>query len=270
MKVSLKYREMMADVRRMVVKIGSRVIVQSSGRPDNRRIRTLVKEIANIHAAGREVVIVTSGAIGVGMEALRMKERPEKLPDLQMAAAVGQTRLMSSYDEYFDKLGCRVGQILLTHADFNHKIRLNNARRTITNLLRHGVIPIINENDVVADEEIKALLALGDNDFLASHVIRLVRADLLVLLTTTDGVRAPGRGGRTRRMRYIEDVTRQTLSLASSSTSRLSKGGMLTKLKAAQVASRSGCSTVIANGRETGILTRILNGDDVGTIIPGG
>jgi len=254
----------------MVVKLGSRVLVQGSGRPDNHRIRALVKEIANIHNAGREIVIVTSGAIGAGMEALRMKDRPEKLPDLQMAAAVGQTRLMSRYDEYFGKQGCKVGQILLTHADFNHKIRLNNAKRTIENLLRHGVIPIINENDAVADEEIRADLALGDNDYLASHLIRLVRADLLVLLTTSDGVREPGRAGRTKRVRYIEEITRKTFALASSSTSRLSRGGMLTKLKAAQVASRSGCSTVIANGREKGILLKILDGDDVGTIIPGG
>lgn len=253
----------------MVVKIGSRVLVQSSGRPDNRRIRALVKEIANIHNGGREVIVVTSGAIGAGMEALRMKERPEKLPDLQMAAAVGQTRLMSHYDEYFGKQGCTVGQILLTHADFNHKIRLTNVRRTIENLLRHDVIPIINENDVVADEEIKAHLALGDNDVLASHVIRLVHADLLILLTNSDGVRTPGRSGHTKRLSYIEEVNRKTLTVASSNKSRLSKGGMLTKLKAAQVASRSGCSTVIANGRETGILARILNGDDVGTIIPG-
>ena len=270
MKFSLKYREQLADVRRMVVKIGSRVLVHRSGRPDNRRIRTLVREIANLHNAGTEIVMVTSGAIGAGMEALRMKERPSKLPDLQMAAAVGQTRLMSRYDEYFGKQGCKVGQILLTHADFNHKIRLNNAKRTIENLLRNGVIPIINENDAVADEEIRADLALGDNDYLASHVIRLVRADLLVLLTTSNGVREPGRGGRTKRLRYIEEITRKTLALASNRTSRLSKGGMLTKLKAAQVASQSGCCTVIANGRETDILSRILDGDDVGTIIPGG
>jgi len=269
-KKSLRYRESIADVRRLVVKIGSRVLVQSTGRPDVRRMRELVKEIAGIHEDGCEVVLVTSGAVGAGMEALRMDHRPERLPDLQMAAAVGQTRLMSRYDELFSKSGRRVGQILLTHADFHQKIRMTNARRTIENLIRHGVIPIINENDVVADEEIRADLAVGDNDFLASLVVKLIRADLLVLLTTSDGVREPGRAGRTRRLRYIEEITAGTLKLAAGDRPGISKGGMRTKLKAAQAVARVGCTAVIANGREKGILSRTMAGNDVGTIILAG
>jgi glutamate 5-kinase len=267
MKKSLKYRQLLPDARRIVVKIGSRVLVQKTGRPDVRRMRCLIREIARLRRAGCDVAVVTSGAIGAGMEALGMRERPKALPDLQMAAAVGQTRLMSRYDALFSAAGCRVGQILLTHGDFQHKIRLTNARRTVENLLRHGVIPIINENDVVADEEIRADLALGDNDYLASLVVKLMRADLLIMLTTVDGVRDRDGAGRSRRVRYFEQITRRTFSLVTAGESSLSKGGMASKLRAAQAASHTGCSVVIANGRSTGVLTRIVKGDDVGTLV---
>jgi len=267
MKKSLKYRETISDVRRVVVKIGSRVLVQKTGRPDVRCMRALTRELAKIQRSGHEVVVVTSAAIGAGMEALGMKERPTKLPDLQMAAAVGQTRLMSRYDEMFSALGCKVGQVLLTHADFHHKMRLTNARRTMENLIRNKVIPIVNENDVVADEEIRADLALGDNDLLASLLVKLIRADLLIMLTTVDGVREPGPSGHALRIRYIETVSGRTFSLVSGKDAKLSRGGMFSKLKAAQDASRAGCSVVIANGRRPDVLSRIMKGEDVGTMI---
>jgi glutamate 5-kinase len=174
---------------------------------------------------------------------------------------------MSRYDELFAAAGCKVGQILMTHADFKHTMRLTNARRTMENLVRNRVIPIINENDVVADEEIKADLAFGDNDFLAALVVKLIRADLLVMLTTTDGVRKTSKSNRTERLRYIENITRSHLQLARTPKPGLSKGGMVSKLKAAQTASRAGCSVVIAKGRQPGVLTGIMNGEDVGTMI---
>ena len=263
----MKYREVIPDSRRVVVKIGSRVLVQKTGRPDMRSMRRLTRELAEIQRAGHEVVVVTSGAIGCGMEALGMKERPTSLPDLQMAAAVGQGRLMSHYDKLFSALGCRIGQVLLTHADFHHKIRLTNAQRTLENLVRHRVIPLINENDVVADEEIRADLALGDNDLLASLVVKLIRADVLIILSTVDGVRAPGPGISTKRVRYIESITPRVLSLVQASASSLSKGGMSSKLKAARSAAQTGCSVIIANGRQANVLRRVMNGEDVGTMI---
>jgi glutamate 5-kinase len=266
MEKSLKYREVVPDARRLVVKIGSRVLVQKTGRPDGRRIKALVAQLVRIHRAGFEIVIVTSGAIGAGMEALGMKSRPTRLPDLQMAAAVGQTRLMSRYGALFSAAGCVVGQVLLTHDDFHHNIRLTNARRTMENMLRNRVIPVVNENDVVADEEIRADLALGDNDLLAALVVRLVRADLLVMLTTVDGLLERG-SGRPRRVHYVESITARTLALASGGNTALSKGGMLSKLKAAQIASQAGCAVVIANGRANDVLTRIMRGDDVGTLV---
>lgn len=270
MKKSLKYRETITDVRRIVVKIGTRVLVQKTGRPDIRSMRSLIRQLAHLQHSGYEVVVVTSGAIGAGTEALGMKKRPTRLPDLQMAAAVGQTRLMSRYDELFSTAGCKVGQVLMTHLDFHHKIRLTNARRTMENLIRNKVIPIVNENDVVADEEIKADIALGDNDLLASLVVRLIRADLLIILTTVDGVRKKGKSGRSQRIRYLETINRNTFSLVAGAKSQLSKGGMTSKLKAAQTVSRAGCSAIIANGRQKKILIRIMNGEDVGTMILAG
>jgi glutamate 5-kinase len=267
MKTSLRYREVIPEARRIVVKVGSRALVQSSGLPDRRRMRNLCRDLAAIRKGGHEVVLVTSGAVGAGMQALGMTARPQLLPDLQMAAAVGQSRLMARYDELFTALGCRIGQVLLTHADFNHKMRETNIRRTLENLLRHQVIPIINENDVVTDEEIKADLAFGDNDYLASLVAKLIRADLLILLSTVDGLREPGAEGRTRRIRYLETITRKTYQLVTDSQSTLSKGGMTTKLKAAQSVSKSGCAAIIANGLQPAVLQRIMRGDDVGTLV---
>jgi len=267
MKKSLKYREMIPDARRVVVKIGSKVLVQKTGRPDARRIKNLVDDLAKLKQAGYEIIVVTSGAIGAGMEALKMSGRPKGLPDLQMAASVGQTRLMCRYSDLFLRQGCRVGQVLLTHDDFHHKIRMTNIRRTMENLIRNGVIPIVNENDVVADEEIRAQLALGDNDYLASLLVKLIRADLLIMLTTVDGVRCKDGSGRSKRMRYIESMSRKIYAHVSPHECAISKGGMYTKLKAAHSASRAGCATVIADGRRSGMLARIMKGEDAGTII---
>lgn len=264
---ALKYRQHLPEVRRIVIKIGSRVIVQKTGRPDIPRMKDLVKQVAQLHRDGCEVVLVTSGAVAAGMESLGMPERPETVPMQQMAAAVGQTRLMSQYAAYFGREKLKVGQVLLTRSDFKHKIRLTNARRTLGHLLRASVIPIINENDVVADEEIRADLTLGDNDNLAAMVVKLVRADLLVLLTTVDGLREPGINGSTTRVSYLESVTRKVFDLVSPDKGALSKGGMASKLRAAQAASRTGCSVVIANGRQNQVLCDVLAGKDVGTLI---
>jgi len=266
---SLKFRSVIQDARRVVIKIGSRVLVQKTGRPDVRRMRSLIADITAVRQTGREVVVITSGAVGSGMEALGMKTRPKLLPEVQMAAAVGQTRLMSRYAELFGARGLKVGQVLLTHSDFKHSVRRTNARRTIEALLRHGVVPIINENDVVADEELKADMAFGDNDFLAALVVKLIRADLLVILSTVDGVREPAPNGRTRRVRYLECITRKTFALVGASDSTLSKGGMGSKLKAAQSAAQSGCGVVIANGLTSGVLRSVIAGEDTGTMIVG-
>jgi glutamate 5-kinase len=267
MKIEHRYREFLPESRRVVVKIGTRVIAQKTGRPEMRQLRRLVTQVAALRRKGYDVLVVTSGAVGAGMEALRIRERPKLVPDLQMCAAVGQARLMAKYEALFAREKLIIGQVLLTHSDFQHRVRLANARRTLEHLLRAGVIPIINENDVVADEELKADLSLGDNDFLAALVVKLVRADLLIILSTVDGLLAPGPAGRMRRVTCVETLGPEIFKLVNPGANTLSKGGMDSKLRAAQIATRSGCAVVVANGRATGVLTSIMAGEDTGTLI---
>jgi len=256
-------RSLLSSAQRIVIKIGSRVLVQRTGRPDVRRMRELVRQVALLHRDGHEVIVVTSGAVGAGMEALGMKTRPATLPDLQMAAAVGQSRLMATYGDLFDRHEIMIGQILLTHDDLNHRVRHLNARNTILNLLENKIVPIVNENDVVAVDEIK----FGDNDLLASLVAIMMEAHALVLLTTVDGFRLPHGQGRTRRASTLEGVDEKTLSHAIGKGSELSTGGMASKLKSAGMALSTGIPVVIANGRTDGIITRVIAGADEGTFI---
>jgi len=263
MKAKNTERSTVQTARRIVVKIGSRVLVTNTGRPDLPRIKSLVKELAKLRKAGREVVVVSSGAIGCGVDALKLKTRPTSLPELQMAAAVGQTRLMSFYDKFFAAGKCRVGQVLLTHDDLRDRRRHLNARNTMMALLRNGIIPIVNENDVVAVDEIK----FGDNDKLAALVALLIEADLLILLTTVDGFQAPGKGGRMRRVPILKSVTDEELQHAQGKGSHLSTGGMASKLQAANMVARVSAPVVIANGRKAGVLGSVLRGADTGTLI---
>jgi glutamate 5-kinase len=256
-------RQELREAKRVIVKIGSRVLVQRTGNPDLARIRSLVKQIARLRNSGREVVLVTSGAIAAGVEALRLGKRPSDLPQLQMAAAVGQVRLMTLYDTFFEAERCGIGQVLLTHADLQDRARHLNARNTILALLRQGIIPIINENDVVAVDEIK----FGDNDVLASLVTVLVDGDVLILLSTTDGLRAPTSAGRSRRVPHLGSVTPEALALAWGKAGDFSMGGMASKLKSAQTAVAVGAKVVIADGRKPEILDRVMSCEDVGTLI---
>lgn len=256
-------RTRLADARRIVVKIGSRVLVQRTGRPDVRRMRELVRQLAALHEQGREVLVVSSGAIGSGIEAMGWRKRPSTLKLLQMAAAVGQSRLMAAYDKLFSEHDIRIGQILLTHEDLRHRTRHLNASETISTLLDHRVIPIINENDVVAIDEIK----FGDNDLLAALTSLLIQADALVLLSTVDGFRAPTAAGRTKRVPYLAGISEKELALALGKGSELSTGGMASKLQSAGMVAENGVPVVIANGRSDGVLDRVLAGEDAGTLI---
>ena len=253
------------SAHRIVVKLGSRVLVQRNGRPDERQIRHLVQQIAQLRTEGCDVIVVSSGAIASGMEALSLKKRPRDIAGMQMAAAVGQVRLMSRYERLFAAKRLRVAQILLTHEDLRDRTRHLNARNTILNLLREGVIPIVNENDVVASEEIK----FGDNDLLASLVSLLIDADLLVLLSTADGVRAPVKSGKTSRIPFLSAISEETLALAWGKGSELSTGGMLSKLQSAQMFTSVGGWVAIASGRKPNALSRLMQGEDIGTLIEG-
>lgn len=253
-----------SSIHRIVVKVGSRILVDEEGRPDPERIEQLAGEIADLHLQERyEVILVSSGAIAAGVQTLGWSERPAHLPELQMAAALGQGVLMNQYSTFFASHNCRIGQVLLTHADLRDRERHLNARNTMLTMLRNGVIPVVNENDVVATDEIK----FGDNDLLASMVATLVDADLLILLTTADGFHRTKNGKLTDRVSVLEGVSDEVLRMAGGKGSGWSTGGMASKLKSAEHAVKAGTPVVIANGATRGILSRILDGDDVGTLI---
>lgn len=255
-------RQSLAKARRVVIKFGTRVLVDARGRPNPRRLQDIVDQVAALHAQGREVVIVSSGAVGAGLDPLGFATRPTDLVGLQMAAAVGQTRLMSMYGERFQRKGIPVGQVLLNHDDLKQRNRHLNARNTLLGLLHRGVVPIVNENDVVSVAEIR----LGDNDFLAALVSVLVDADALLLCTSVNGLRAPGKRG-SQRVPYLSRITQSELDLVFGKGSALSTGGMGTKLEAARMAYRAGIPSVICDGRRRDTLQRVLAGEDAGTLL---
>ena len=253
-------------VRRLVVKVGSGLITAREAGLDPARIGALADELAAVRRHGQEVALVSSGAVVAGMARLRLQVRPRSIPEKQAAAAVGQSALMEHYETAFARHGVTVAQILLTQADVSARARYLNARNTLTTLLGYGVVPIINENDTVAVEEIK----FGDNDNLSALVAQLIDADLLVLLTDVDGLYTgdPSRDPQARKLDTVEAVTPEIERLVWSDADRVAVGGMATKLQAAQKAAASGVPMVIASGREPGTLARVLRGEPVGTYFP--
>lgn len=250
-------------INRIVIKAGSRVLVDSRGRPDLQQITRLAEQLSLLKKQNYEVVFVSSGAIAAGVEAMGWMQRPVNLPDLQMAAAIGQGVLLNHYSAEFARHGHRLGQVLLTHADLNDRVRHLNARNTILAMLRNRIIPVVNENDVVAVEEIR----FGDNDLLAAMVSTLIDADLLILLTTSDGLFRSSQGRLTDRISLLQDITDETLEMAQGKASHWSSGGMGSKLQAADRAVKGGTPVLIANGHEPRVLQRLLEEEDMGTLI---
>jgi glutamate 5-kinase len=256
-------RKQLARARRVVVKVGTSLLAPPSGGIHERRFSQLAADICQLLDGGREVILVSSGAVGLGTRRLGLDERPVLIPEMQAAAAIGQIDLCRRYERAFARHGRRVGQILLTHAGLADRERFLNARHTLNALLAHGVVPIINENDSVATEELR----LGDNDRLAAQVINTIGADLLVILTDVNGVQDRPPGAPTgHRIPEIPRVTAALLQGAGDGSS-VGSGGMRAKLEAAASAAQFGVPTVIAPGRRRGILTRILDGGDVGSLI---
>ncbi|OLC12719.1 MAG: glutamate 5-kinase [Candidatus Rokubacteria bacterium 13_1_40CM_69_27] len=255
-------RRQLDKVRRLVVKVGSGLISAPGTGADPARIAALAAEITAVRE-GREVVLVTSGAIMAGMARLALAERPRSIPEKQAAAAVGQSALMWQYEIAFAPHGITVGQVLLTAHDIGDRTRYLNARNTLLTLLRLGVLPIVNENDTVAVEEIK----VGDNDNLSALVASLIDADLLVLLTDVDGLYTddPSVSAAARKLDTVESVTAEIAGMVWDRAGRVSVGGMATKLEAAQKTAASGIPMVIANGAASGVLGRVLAGEPVGT-----
>jgi glutamate 5-kinase len=255
-------RELLKNISRIVVKLGTGVLTDAKKQPDMAQLEQLVKQVAQQRAAGREVALVSSGAVGAGMGVLGHSKRPAELAELQACAAVGQSRLMSTYEKLFAKHDLNVAQVLLTHADLEHHERHLNARNTLVRLLQHGVIPIINENDAVSFTEIK----FGDNDKLSALVACLLPADLLVILTTVDGVIENFGKENAQLVHTIEQITDSIQSSATGTTSATAVGGMTSKIDAAKIVIRSGIPLVIASGRKKNALEAITSGTEEGTL----
>ena len=253
--------ESLQHVSRMVVKLGTGVLTDASKHPDETQMTQLVAQVAAQVRAGREVVLVTSGAVGAGMGELGYSRRPVDVSEQQACAAVGQSRLMATYERLFSRHHLVAAQVLLTHADLEHKERHLNARNTLITLLGHGVIPVVNENDAVSFTEIK----FGDNDMLSALVASLLPADLLVILTTVDGVIENYGSKDARTLPVIDDVAVAEVH-ARNTDSATAVGGMTSKVAAAKVAVRSGIPMVIASGRKPDTLERILAGEEEGTL----
>ena len=248
--------------RKIVIKIGTKVITSRDRALDKERVKEIVSQVSDIRKNGIDVLIVTSGAIGAGMWLLGMKARPAGLSELQAAAAIGQNHLMQLYNEYFKARGALTGQILLTQEDFDDRKRYLNIKHTIDALLKYDVVPIINENDTVATEEIKC----GDNDRLSSLVADIAGCDKLILLTDVDGL-LDDNGDL---ISVVHEVNQKIMKLGGKSACDLGTGGMATKLASARAASKAGIDCVIANGRVREVLCRIvLHQEKIGTMIPG-
>lgn len=258
-------RQFLLGARRVVAKLGSRVLVRRDGALDLRRLARLADDFADWkRRTGGELVVVSSGAIACGLRALRIRRRPTDLPSLQMAAAVGQSLLMSAWADAFARHKIQVAQVLLTHDDVRDRARYLNAHSTFEKLLENGIVPVVNENDAISNDEIR----FGDNDALASRTAMLLDAGLLVLLTTVNGFLAAAPSGRRRVVPTLPAVTPAELSQATGKGSAYSTGGMASKLSSAAEAAATGTAVVIANGRRDRVLSSIASGLPVGTLIP--
>jgi glutamate 5-kinase len=246
--------------KRIVLKFGSGILATPRGTNlDRRQFVRLTREIAALVESGHEVLVVSSGAVAAGLGALGLRARPDDLAARQACAAVGQGRLMATYTEHFQKHHLTVAQLLLTHGDLDSRIAYSNIRTTINRLLANRVVPIINENDTVAVEELK----FGDNDRLSAEVAILAEAELLILLTSVDGL-LDAKGRTITRVDDIEKVER----FVREEKGRLSVGGMASKLQAVKAAVEAGIPTVIASGRKAGQLVRAATGQSAGTYFP--
>jgi glutamate 5-kinase len=257
------HQQVLTACKRMVVKIGSSLVASPKGGLRLDRIGRLAEEFGGLQAQNRQLVLVSSGAIVAGISHLALKSYPQEVPLQQAAAAVGQSRLMRAYEMAFEKPGCKIAQILLTHQDLADRRRFLNARHTLTTLVQLGVIPIINENDTVATEEIR----FGDNDALAGQIAHLVDADLLVILSDVNGLyeEDPHLNPSAKLIPMVPTITKQIENLAGASRTQASRGGMVTKIRAAKQAGRFGVPTLLLNGETPNALGKALEGNSSGT-----
>ena len=251
---------------RIVIKVGTSTITHATGLLNIRRIEELCKVLSDLKNSGHEIILVSSGAIGMGIGKLGLKSRPEDIPTKQAAAAVGQCELMYTYDKLFSEYSHAVAQILVTGYDFRNDVSRVNFHNTLFRLLELDVLPIINENDTVATEEIEESV-IGENDTLAAIVAVSAKADLLVILSDIDGLYSadPHQNPDAELIPVVEEITEEILSYAGGKGSEFGTGGMATKLKAAGICVEGGCDMVIASGEDSKILYRLTEGEQIGT-----
>lgn len=252
-------------MQRIIIKLGTSVLTQGTLRLKHQRMLEIVQQIAKLHADGHEVIMVSSGAQTAGRERLNFPDLGKSVPAKQMLSAVGQSRLMRIYKDLFDIFEVIVAQILLTRDDLSHRVRYLNARDTLSTLIEHRIIPIINENDTIATEEIR----VGDNDNLSALVASVLDADLLIILTDQPGIFTddPRKNPQAALIQTIEHISDDLFKLAGGAGSSMGTGGMFTKIQAAQTATRSGIKTIIASGSEPNVITRLVAGEQIGTHI---
>jgi glutamate 5-kinase len=258
-------RKILEKAKRIVVKVGSSILASPEKGLHFEVFSNLAKEISELKRQGYEIVLVSSGAIAAGMEKLGYKTRPQSITQKQATAAVGQSRLMNIYEQYFSRSQQMVAQILLTHDDLSHRRRFLNARNTLFTLLELGIIPVINENDTVVVDEIK----VGDNDNLSALITNLIGADLLVILTNIEGLceANPKFNPNARCIPLVEDIDMDLGGIIGDTEGQWSVGGMVSKIQAAKKASHFGIPTVIASGTKKEVLHQILKGKEIGTLI---
>jgi glutamate 5-kinase len=256
-------REDLTRVKRMVVKVGTSLLTNADNLVDPEKVDGIVSQLAALHAQDREVILVTSGAVGLGLGILGSIVYPKILSERQALAAMGQCRLMHMYETLFSPYGIRIGQVILTAQDVHAKERYINVRNTFLKLLEFKAIPIVNENDTVSVEEIK----FGDNDTLSANVALCADADLLVILTDTDGLfdKNPKRFAEARRLSRVDRIDEGIAALAKGTDKATAIGGMETKISAARIATHAGIPVVIVRGSDPDILRSVLSGSDVGT-----
>ena len=256
---------LLTQARRIVIKLGTGVLTSGIGELDTQRIATLCQQIQLLRAHGIEVILVSSGAVGLGMGQLGLKKRPKDLANLQACAAVGQSILMNTWQRGFDPHGITVAQILLTREDLRARHRHNAVFNTVERLLAHGTVPIVNENDTVSAVEIQ----FGDNDTLSALVASVINADLLFILSNIPGlIDLRGSGEVVAR---IEEITPTIEAMAQGTHTETSVGGMISKLSAAKIAQRAGCGVIIGSGKEDSLFRQLLEGESIGTyFVPSG
>lgn len=256
--------QILSKVRKIVVKIGTGVLTTDDGYLDKVQIKGLAEQVVELKKMGYDIVVVSSGAIGSGMGELGIKKRPGTLPELQAVAAIGQSKLISMYDECFKLHDYHAAQILLTREDFEDRQRYLNTCNTIHSLFQLNAIPVVNENDTISVEEIK----FGDNDALSALVTNLLNAELLIILSSVDGLydRCPTVKVKPSVVPVVENVSHEIRQLAFNVKTRRGVGGMQTKLDAASVVANAGEAVIIANGRAKGILKKVVQGENVGTL----